>query len=475
MSSSPRSTSVSGRFDALDTLRCLAVLVMVQGHAFYLVIDDGVRGEAWYSWHNYIHGYTAPAFLFGAGLAFGVTTLRALSAHAAAGPTLYKRVYRYLALFAIGYALQLPPLGQDPVTWTDAHLRVFSRVEALQHIAAALLFCQLAVVLVRRRWPFVALVTLAGLFVVLIGPWVSRVPQSALGSQAVAAYISTEAGSTFPIIPWAGFVLLGVTVASVLPDSTLRGPRWQIALAFLAGGVALVLLSLGLDVWAPGVFGEHFYWKVSPYFFLRRLGWVLVMLGAFAGIDFVFFRKREAGPVRRWVRLISQQSLVAYVAHLVLLYGSPFNHGIRTHLFHNMDVWGASLLVAGICLALSVLASVWRSLERHWDAPFLFVRRTAVAVMAILVVTAGLRTAASPPAPVVAEAVIIRPSAGATLDADAASLHPTAEGELAGGELGEGARAVKVIVGGAVVGGEGTVAEGVIAGAPLNAAKTVLR
>ena len=122
-----------GRFDALDTLRCLAVLVMVQGHTFYLVMDDAVREASWYGWHNYLHGFTAPAFLFGAGLAFGVTTLRDFESHTHAGPVLYKRLYRYLGLFAIGYALQLPPLHLDMTAISAVHLKVFFRVEALQH------------------------------------------------------------------------------------------------------------------------------------------------------------------------------------------------------------------------------------------------------------------------------------------------------------------------------------------------------
>ncbi|MDD9969366.1 MAG: heparan-alpha-glucosaminide N-acetyltransferase domain-containing protein [Myxococcales bacterium] len=382
----------TGRFDALDTLRCLAVLVMVQGHAFYLVIEDAVRGERWYAWHNYLHGYTAPAFLFGAGLAFGVTTLRNLPAHSRWGSTLFSRLYRYLALFAIGYAIQLPPLDRDPASWTMENLRVFSRVEALQHIGAVLLFCQLLVVVTRRRAPFLVAATVAGVSIVLVGPWMSRLPDSALGPQGVAAYLSADVGSTFPLVPWAGFVLLGITAASLLPRTALDGPNWRIAGAFVATGLAAVLLSLGLDRLAPDAFGEHFYWKASPYFFLRRLGWVLVMLGGFAGIDWAFFRRKAtAGPVRRWIRLVSQQSLVAYVAHLALLYGSPFSAGLGRDYGHRLGVTAASLLVLGMCVLLTALAYAWRQLDRHWDGPFLFVRRTGVAVMATLVVAAGLQ------------------------------------------------------------------------------------
>lgn len=433
-------TRPAGRFDALDTLRCLAVLVMVQGHTFYLVIDEAVRQQRWYGWHDYVHGYTAPAFLFGAGLAFGVTTLKALPKHGQPGPTLYKRLYRYLSLFAIGYALQLPPMAQDPDLWSTEHLRVFSRVEALQHIAAALVFAQVMTMVIRRRAPYVAVMTAVGFAVVLYGPAVARWPLSSYGSQAVAAYMTADAGSTFPVVPWAGFVLLGITVAAFLPSSTLRGPQWRVALAFVAVGLALVGLSLQLDVWAPDAFGEHFYWKTSPYFFLRRLGWVLVMLGAFAGIDFVFFRRKTTpGPVRRWIRLISQQSLVAYVAHLAILYGSPLNLSVRRYAEHQLGLAEASALVVAICLFLTALSYAWRELDRRWQAPFLFVRRTGVAVMATLVLTAAVRSGARPPEAVVAATLVITP--GMPLPAppeprgqdEPSHMHPA--GTLASGDL----------------------------------------
>jgi uncharacterized membrane protein len=67
--------AVDRRWLALDLLRFLAVLLMVQGHTFTALIEDAVRALGWYRWHSYVHGYTAPLFMFSAGLAFGVTTL----------------------------------------------------------------------------------------------------------------------------------------------------------------------------------------------------------------------------------------------------------------------------------------------------------------------------------------------------------------------------------------------------------------
>ena len=388
----------TGRFDALDTLRFLAVLVMVQGHAFFLTLTAAERAERWYGWHNYLHGYTAPAFLFGAGLAFGYTTLSdRIESHAKWGPTLRKRLYRYLSLFAIGYAIQLPPMAVATQHWSAESIQTFMRVEALQHIGAALLCMQLLVMWLRRPWPVAWTALAIGIAVVIAGPAMSRIPASTWGSPALAAYLSLDAGSTFPLVPWSGFVLTGVFVGALVYRARKRiQPLW-LALAFAGAGLMCVGASLALDRIAPDAFGPHFYWKVSPYFFLRRLGWVVVMLGAFAVVD-CYLPQRTGAPsgTRRWIRLVSQSSLVAYVGHLVLLYGSPITPGLRVVATGKLGLLGSSLVVLGLMVLLSVLLVLWRDWDARFELKFAQFRRVSVAVMAAATLVAALRIAVRP-------------------------------------------------------------------------------
>lgn len=390
-----------GRFDALDTLRCLAVLVMVQGHTFYLVMDDTVRAASWYSWHNYLHGYTAPAFLFGAGLAFGVTTLGgSLQAHASAGPTLYKRLYRYLGIFAIGYALQLPALHADMSGTSLESQRVFFRVEALQHIATALLVCQGLVVLLRRRTPVVLTTAALGAGIVLAGPYLSRLPFDRMLPMGLASYLTTTTGSTFPLLPWVGFVFLGVAVSALIPTRAMVGPSRNLVWGLAAAGLALVGASVALDRTLPDVFGPHNYWKVSPYFFLRRMGWVVFALGAFGALD-RYVAARIAGPpgrLRRAVRLLSQHSLIVYVVHLWVLYGSYFKD-VRRPMLRHLDAEQGTVLVLGLFAALLALLQVWDYLERNWERPFLVVRRGSVGAMAAVVVFTFVQLPPAAPRP----------------------------------------------------------------------------
>ena len=73
------------RWLGLDVFRFFAVLMMVQGHVFTTLLDATTKAQGWYPHHSAFHGYTAPMFLFGAGLAFGYTTFKKWDDHVAGG------------------------------------------------------------------------------------------------------------------------------------------------------------------------------------------------------------------------------------------------------------------------------------------------------------------------------------------------------------------------------------------------------
>ena len=62
------------RWLALDRLRAAAIVLMVQGHTFSALLRPGAMAQSVERVHSLIHGLTAPMFLLGAGLAFGITS-----------------------------------------------------------------------------------------------------------------------------------------------------------------------------------------------------------------------------------------------------------------------------------------------------------------------------------------------------------------------------------------------------------------
>src|SRR3954463_10251136 len=96
------------RYLFIDCLRFVAGFFMIQGHVFDALLSPQVKSASWYYLHDFFHGFIAPMFLFASGVAFGVATIRSWDQHMVWGERVRRRVWKFLALMAIGYALHLP-------------------------------------------------------------------------------------------------------------------------------------------------------------------------------------------------------------------------------------------------------------------------------------------------------------------------------------------------------------------------------
>jgi uncharacterized membrane protein len=370
--------AVDRRWLALDLLRFLAVLLMVQGHTFTALIEDAVRALGWYRWHSYVHGYTAPLFMFSAGLAFGVTTLRGWDKQSTWSIPARKRVFRYLIIVAIGYALQLPGSSLRPILrgLADERLARVLAVNALQVIGVTLLLCQLLALVARSRRVFVGLCGGLGVTAVLLGPFLSRSSIHETLPMGIAAYFTHQTGSLFPMVPWGGFIFAGIVTAHLVGDVTRPERRVAIAPYLALAGGALVALAYGLDHSGFAPFGEHNFWKTSPYFFLWRVGCILPVLAAFCVFEGWRARRgpRADGPVMRTVRVMGQESLIVYVGHLVLIYGFMLPWSMYRAWKHALTLDQAIFAFLALFVLMVVLARVWHHLKNDRPAHFYFLR-----------------------------------------------------------------------------------------------------
>lgn len=377
------------RWLALDLLRFTAVVLMVQGHLFYVVLDQALRAERWYSYHAYVHGFTAPLFLFASGAAFGITTLNKWSEHTAWGKPVAKRFERYLIIIAIGYALHL---GRLELSWLlelpSERLMRATRVDALQHIGVTLLIVEALALLLKRKALFLGVVGALGIAAVASAPWVWNWDLSGLPIP-LAAYVNASTGSVFPLVPWAGFIALGVVTAAWVQRRRDRVPFGlrQLAVPLAVASVALVLMGHGLarSGWDP--FPEHNFWKTSPWFFMVRAGVIFGVLAALCAVD-VALRDRQRAPAVRVLQVIGSQTLVIYVAHLMVLYGSGVAPGLGARWDRNLGLVESSAMAAALLLAMGLLAWLWDRTKRQHPVAF---ERVRYAVTAALVLAFLLR------------------------------------------------------------------------------------
>jgi hypothetical protein len=359
-----------GRWLALDLLRFVAVFLMVQGHTFTELLDERTQHEHWYRHHQFVHGYTAPMFLFASGLAFGYTTFRAWDRSTTAGDALFKRLRRYGWLLGIGYLMHVPTLALGGLASAgDGAVRAWLQVDVLQHIGVSLCALQLLAVLVKRQRVFIGIVAVLFALVVLGAPIVWTWPADAVLPIGLAGFVNGASGSYFPLVPWAGFTYAGVLLAYAAREA--KRPSHTMA-KWLAGATATsIVVPIALNRMGVNPYGAHDFWHTSPYYFFFRLGNVTGVLTVLCVVEILAHHVRVAltgaGRVARalrWVRVVGEESLVVYVAHLVALHGWVVGPGLTSRLGHALSLMQASLVALALFFAMVLTARAWSDMKK---------------------------------------------------------------------------------------------------------------
>jgi acyltransferase len=360
------------RFVALDRLRALAVLLMVQGHTFTALMRPDALPNSVMQWHALVHGLTAPAFLFGAGLAFGLASYPRYASHHTLGAAFWKRMRRYAILILIGYALQLPGASLIAAFKLRGEaLAPVLRVGPLHLIALCLGTCQLLALAIRGPRLHAALCFALGLTISIASPYVYSAELAA--GPFLRPWLDASTGSLFPVFPWASFSFLGVAVGGAL---ALRRelPR---ALVWIGPGIAMAATAYVLFLSGVRWSDPKWFWHASPLNTAFRIGLVLALLGLLHTLP-----AREDG----WTALLARHSLVAFVVHLLLLYGTPFTPSLNRHFGLRLDA-PTTTVVFAMVMGLTMLAvRLWASglKERGLSLPWV---RAGLTVLGLFMLT----------------------------------------------------------------------------------------
>jgi len=309
------------RIRAIDWLRGLAVLLMIQTHGLTLLRPD-LRSSSLFSSLQWIDGLVAPAFILAAGFSMALTQVRAaLSAGAAdARRRRMRRTLRRLAeVLLVGTFVNWMwfPIFREP--------RWILRMDILQCIGFSLLIAlpvlfALAPHPRALRWTALLLAALAfGLapFAEALGPpW--------------EGILNQRGSAVFPLLPWAGYVYLGAAVGSATAEKGTRGTA-----LWLAGLAAAGILVWIATPWFQAAYPPHQFWVTNPANAARR--WTQVCLFALLLLALeqrVPGRWRSSAPLR-FVEVFATSSLAGYFFHEMLLFFRIFGFSFEA-------VWGKS-------------------------------------------------------------------------------------------------------------------------------------
>jgi uncharacterized membrane protein len=288
---------------ALDWLRGIAVLVMVECHTFNALLAPSFRTTWWFSILNWLNGLVAPAFLLVSGAVMGLNLQNRWDDVVRFRPAWRKLWRRIGQVFVVAYLLHFP----GPILWKFATPRaaelmaVWTKVDILQCIAASLAIILLLVPLTRKAQSHRVVCLVLGVIAVII---VQPVALWAVGATWIPQWLLNYLGPAdvgmFPLVPWAAYLLLGVWLG---PAIFIGQSRIQQMLR----GLLATAIFIGASTFMPS-----FQTYDAPFIF-SRLGWVMVGLAACCWLG-------EPARGTLWLLQFGQLSLWSYTVHLLIVY-----------------------------------------------------------------------------------------------------------------------------------------------------------
>lgn len=295
-----------------------------------------------------MRGFTAPVFLTVSGMLFAIT-LKRNDQGQISKLLAWKRVRWALILMVIGYLMVFPANNIIHLFWVNADgWKMFFQTNILQLNAVTLALVTLTAYKTYSNKTLGIVSFAIAMFITLVTPFVNMsVNWFNFLPEGIAAFLSYAHGSIFPIFPFSSYMFFGVAAGTVLQRvpkeerfSYLKRNSWKVGLTLASIGGALAYGLPYIPLYPP-----HDFLLSSPATVFLRTSFVFFMISVVAVI-YPIFRKYE-----NTVALFGKQSLIIYVVHLVLLFGTPWFPSIGRIYFKSLT------LEAGILWAVAVVAA----------------------------------------------------------------------------------------------------------------------
>lgn len=307
----------------LDLMRAFAVLMMVQGHTIdsLLAVEFRTDSSIFYSIWHLMRGFTAPIFMFTAGVVF--TYLLLSGENNNINKTRFKKGFkRFLLLVGLGYLLRYPTYtlinfeNISPLQW-----KIFFAVDTLHLIGFGLLFILLSALAAEKlNISKTVIFSFAALFFFAIAPFLAEIDFSSTLHPFVSGYLNNQQGSLFPLFPWAGYVLWGSVLGSILAKKEKLFVKQNFSFTLISIGFLFILLHLLYLTFDDQLPYGYYLSSYSILFF--RTGFVLFLSGIMALIS------KNINTIPQIIKTVGKHTLSIYVLHIIILYGSAWSPGL---------------------------------------------------------------------------------------------------------------------------------------------------
>lgn len=362
----------ASRFHFIDIFRGCAVFFMIETHVVNALLLPVLRDEFSYKVLTFCNGFVAPSFLFCAGLSLAIAIHKKWDRFISLGSTFWRYNARLLFIFCVGYALHLPLFSLRMMTelHDEKILSSFYQADVLQAISLTLIFLAFLVAIIRNKKIYFFVAGIIALLIIFSSPIIRELDYSN-SPMWIRPYLTMNVKSQFPLFPWSAFLMSGTIIGAMFMNAKENNREQQFIKNISLLAVSGIILSLLIEMLPFDIYPNHNFWKASPEFFFMRLGFVVLFFCGWwmyeqkiesALQSHIIVIRKNFSSIVSAMKIFGQESLLVYVVHLWVVYGSVMIHWSMIHQYgKTLGYVECFVLSFALIAAMYVLAFGW-----HW-------------------------------------------------------------------------------------------------------------
>lgn len=366
------------RFVFIDALRGLAVFAMLETHVVHAIMANEFKTGGIYNFLNILNGFIAVGFLFFAGSGFWIAATRKWNDYKHFNKPLFGHLQRLGIILILAYFIHLPvrDLFKLPYISHD-QLLAFSECDVLQTIVIS----SVMGIIILLLSPNEKYLKYAALILTLLffgfAPLIWSSDPFTIFPTMLGTYFSKPPISKFPLFPWSGYFFAGVTFTAFFFSTENKKLFAKLSIVF-----SIVIGFILLETQYPSMqlFNWFTWWHAHPFHSVFRVCGIVLLFG----ISFLLEDKIKNSSLGKAFAVAGQESLLVYVGHLLIVYGSIINYGFNYMLGPRATPLSTAIVTIVMCVFFYYASYMWNTFKHEYPV----YSRRMVAATFLLVLSA---------------------------------------------------------------------------------------